>query len=93
MATDVPIRCFCPKRCLLAIGRTDALGAWVIHVRVHKGGKLISEVVADHGPLWVRCRECLRWHKLTIRMQSVHHRAEHLPDGITLPPVALPNSA
>lgn len=86
---DVPIRCDCEKRVLLAIGRPNEDGQWYIHVRVHKSSRLMAEVVVDEGSMRVRCRSCLRWHKITIRHKNVAHNVERLPNRISLPPIQL----
>lgn len=60
------LRCFCARRPLLALcGWDNARRAPVVHVKVHKQGRIYGEVVAS-GEVHVRCRECLRWHVVRV---------------------------
>jgi hypothetical protein len=37
-----------------------------VWVRVVKNGAIVAEVVQTSGAMFVRCRECLRFHKITV---------------------------
>jgi len=61
------IECFCARHPLLALaGRDSITGKSFVQVRVVKNGKVISEVVVTVGIMHIRCRECLRFHKVTV---------------------------
>jgi hypothetical protein len=60
------MRCFCHGEPLLAVCGVDAHGEPWVHVRVWKGQRLYSEVIASSGVVKLRCRKCLRWHKVKI---------------------------
>lgn len=60
------IRCFCAHRPLLAKCGTDEHGEPWIHVKVWKGQRLYTEIVATSGVVKIRCRECLRWQRIHI---------------------------
>lgn len=62
----IPMRCFCVGEPLLGVCGVDARGEPWVHVKVWKGQRLYAEVVATSGLVKLRCRKCLRWHKVTI---------------------------
>jgi hypothetical protein len=59
-------RCFCAHAPLLALFGIDDAGEAFIHVKVHKGGKLYHEALITGGKVRIKCRSCLRWHRLNI---------------------------
>lgn len=65
--TDIEIRCFCAREPLLALCGRDATGEPYVHMKVHKARRLYGEMVATSGIVMLRCRECLRWHRITIK--------------------------
>lgn len=89
MLQDVEIRCNCAKRVLLAVARHTEEGRWVIHLRAFKGSQLIMEAVCEDGPLRVRCRECMMWHLINVKIRPTIKWEDKLPDDITLPPVRI----
>lgn len=70
MATEHDLRCFCGRTPLLAIYGLDEQGDLFIHVRVFKGKRLYHESVHVGGIVKLRCRECLRWHRVLIRPRT-----------------------
>jgi hypothetical protein len=82
---DLPIRCTCSARPILAIARATDDGKWFIHVRVFKQRVVYGEMIVDSGSVRIKCRACSRWYKLTIRMSEVRHELENLPKGIEIP--------
>lgn len=61
------IECFCARKPLLALaGRDSRTGKSFVQVRVVKNGRPISEVIITSGVMHIRCRECLRFHKVTV---------------------------
>ena len=80
MTENEGIRCFCSRRPLLAkLGRDPKMGQYV-HVRVFKQARIYGEVVVTEGVVHLRCRECLRWTRITIKhMEADVKKDELLP--------------
>ncbi len=79
------LRCFCTRKPLLGKYGRDADGLLYIHVRVYKQTRMYGEFVFHGGLVRLRCRECLRWHKVTIHQTvGVKIKPEELPPGIAV---------
>lgn len=64
---NVRIECFCHRKPLLArAGRDPRTRRPFVWVKVVKNGQATAEVVLTNGTFQVRCRECLRFHKITL---------------------------
>lgn len=63
---DEEIRCFCAHKPLLAklVMRRRRL---VLHVRVYKAQRTMAEIEMTYGSSRIKCRECGRWHTVTIK--------------------------
>lgn len=84
-AAPLEIRCFCSRTPLLAVaGRNQRTNEPYVHIKVFKQGRIFGEVVVTEGVVRLRCRECLRWHKVRIRHVGVDSKPEELPDGVKL---------
>lgn len=59
------LRCFCARQPLLACYGNDK-GNLYVHVLVYKQNRIYAEVLVTDGVVQLRCRECLRWHKVKI---------------------------
>lgn len=55
-----------------------------VWMRVYKQGRVYGEMVATSGDVRIRCRECLRWHVVQIRVNKVDFREEAMPTSIPL---------
>ena len=66
MRTKNELRCFCSRTPLLATYGLDDKGNLYVHVRIFKQRRVYGEVVATEGKVSLRCRECLRWHRVNI---------------------------
>lgn len=64
------LRCFCTRRPMLGIVGHDSIGTY-LHIKVYKQSRLYGEMIAYGGVVKVRCRECLRWHVVTIKKMTV----------------------
>lgn len=85
MPSQGELRCFCARSPLLAVyGRDTQTGHPFVHVKVWKGKRLYTEMVATGGIVRLRCRECLRWHKVNIVGASVELQVERLPVSIAV---------
>ena len=63
----IPLRCYCRERPLLAMcGRDHKTGEPWVHVKSWKGDKLYVEIVVNSGVVRLRCRACMRWHRVKI---------------------------
>lgn len=63
----IELRCYCTGKPLLArCGRDDDTGEPWVHVKSWKGDRLYVEVVILSGVVRLRCRKCLRWHRVKI---------------------------
>lgn len=78
------LRCFCSSRPLLAVVDIDKKGAPFVHLKVHKQSRVYGEVVVTSGEINVRCRSCLRWHRVNIRTADVDFRPDSLPEVIEI---------
>lgn len=38
-----------------------------MHIKIYKSHRIYGEIVVPEGVVHIRCRECFRWYKLTIR--------------------------
>lgn len=64
--TKNELRCFCSREPLLAVyGLKD--GKVYVHVKIYKQRRIYGEVLVVEGKVKLHCRECLRWHTVTIR--------------------------
>ena len=87
---QLELRCFCSKQPLLAVCGRDAHGQPYVHVRaVRSGGansppKLQAEMIVTAGVASIRCRLCLRWHRIAIRRTDVDFRPAALPSAISV---------
>ena len=64
------LRCFCSRAPLLAMYGVDFDGKLFIHIRVYKQRRVFAEMLCKGGEVAILCRECLRWHRITIRDSS-----------------------
>lgn len=69
--TKYPLRCFCSRKPLLAyygVGKDNDL---YVHVKVYKQSRMYGELLFSGGTVKIRCRECLRWHKIIFQKNAV----------------------
>lgn len=60
------LRCFCRTEPLLAVYGIDEHSQLYVHVKIYKQSRIFGEVIVTGGVVRLRCRECLRWHKVRI---------------------------
>lgn len=80
--TDIEVRCFCSREPLLALAGRDSAGEPYVHMKIYKAKRLYGEMVATSGTVLLRCRECFRWHRITIKRASVEVTEAELPRRI-----------
>lgn len=79
--TKHELRCFCRGEPLLATYGVDRERRLYVHIKVYKQGKVYGEIIATGGPLSIRCRNCLRWHKVMFRASgSVELEEDKTPE-------------
>lgn len=61
------LRCYCSRSPLLAVYGIDSDGQPFIHVKIYKQHRIFGEFVFKGGVAKIFCRECVRWHVITIR--------------------------
>lgn len=84
-APELDFRCFCARRPLLAVcGRDTLTGEPFVWMKVHKQQRIFGEMIATAGTVRIRCRECLRWHTLTIKRETVDFVEESLPESLVV---------
>jgi hypothetical protein len=66
--TSNELRCFCARQPLLATYGLDEHGCLYVHVKVFKQQRIFGEVLVTEGTVKLHCRECLRWHKVVMRV-------------------------
>jgi len=77
------LRCFCKQIPLLATYGVDGKGKLFVHVKVYKGKRIYHESVLMNGIVKIRCRNCLRWHRVNIVGTKAELLATRVPE--TLP--------
>lgn len=65
------LRCFCSREPLLATYGIDSREKLYLHVKIYKARRIYGELVIEGGLVKIRCRDCLRWHKIRV----VQHKA------------------
>lgn len=65
--TKHQLRCFCRGEPMLGTYGVEETGNLYIHVKVYKQQRIYGEIYVTEGRVRVRCRNCLRWHKVVIR--------------------------
>lgn len=65
--TKHDLRCFCRGQPLLAVYGVDEQRRLYIHVKIYKQSMIYGEIVVSGGPVSIRCRNCLRWHRVVFR--------------------------
>ena len=84
MARELDLRCACSARPLLGVCGRRQDGEPYIHIKVYKQSRIFGEIVAVGGDVHIKCRECLRWHTVTIKRGGVDFAVEPLPSDIQI---------
>ena len=71
------LTCTCSRQPLLA--RVGILrGAPFLQIKASKSGRSLVDMVVTEGTVVIRCRECLRYHR--IKVSTVLHEAHPMMD-------------
>jgi hypothetical protein len=68
--THNELRCFCARHPLLATFGVDEKGELYVHIKIFKQQRIFGEVIVMKGDVKLRCRECLRWHRVVMRLPN-----------------------
>lgn len=71
MPREKELRCFCRTQPLLATYGVDKDGELFVHVKIYKQSRIFGELIFKGGVAKIRCRNCLRWHKVIFQLRSV----------------------
>lgn len=76
------IECFCARKPLLArAGQDSRSKRSFVWIKVVKNGSIVTEVILTSGTMHVRCRECFRFHKITVVQTPKLFDIELIMDG------------
>jgi hypothetical protein len=64
------LRCFCRGEPLLATYGVDSTGKLYVHVKIFKQNRIYGELIINEGTVKMRCRNCLRWHRVIFNSRS-----------------------
>lgn len=86
------LRCFCSRSPLLAVYGIDISNRLFVHVKVYKQQRVYGEILCRGGEIALKCRECLRWHRITIRdslptLEEVGKPVELDPSNFVIQPI------
>lgn len=74
------LRCFCSTKPLLATYGIDEKNKLFLHVKIYKQRRIYGEMVYEGGVAKLRCRNCLRWHRVIFRDNSALLSETSSPD-------------
>lgn len=76
------LRCFCRGEPLLATYGVDSGGKLFVHVKIYKQNRIYGELVFEGGIVKIRCRNCLRWHRVIFAgRQTVVLKEDQAPEA------------
>lgn len=64
------LRCFCSRSPILAVYGVGKDGEPFVHIKSWKQHKVFVEALFKGGTVSLYCRECIRWHVITIRSNT-----------------------
>ena len=74
---EVELRCACSNHTLLGVGYRDPrTGEARLHIKIFKQSRVFGEVVITAGSAHIRCRDCLRYTKVTIKRVPILETAK-----------------
>lgn len=85
------LRCFCRNEPLLATYGLDSRGELFVHVKIYKQNRIYGELVFEGGgSVRIRCRNCLRWHRVIFRKNEAalsEDKSTDIEALVSAPPV------
>lgn len=74
------LRCFCRGEPLLATYGVDSRGKLFVHVKIYKQNRIYGEIIFEGGEVKIRCRNCLRWHRVIFHSKEAVLLEDEAPD-------------
>lgn len=74
------LRCFCAGEPLLGTYGVDSRGKLFVHVKIWKQKRIYGELVFTGGVVKMRCRNCLRWHRVMFREDAATLSESRAPE-------------
>lgn len=81
MRHEKELRCFCRSEPLLATYGIDSKGQLFVHVKIYKQNRIYGELVFEGGVAKIRCRNCLRWHRVIFNSRSAALSEDQAPEA------------
>lgn len=75
------LRCFCRGEPLLATYGIDSKGKLFVHVKIYKQNRIYGELVFEGGVVKIRCRNCLRWHRVMFQEHAATLSEDQAPEA------------
>jgi hypothetical protein len=75
------LRCFCRGNPLLATYGVDSKGILFVHVKIYKQDRIYGELVFEGGIVKIRCRNCLRWHRVIFKEHAAALTEDQAPEA------------
>lgn len=75
------LRCFCRGEPLLATYGIDSRGVLFVHVKIYKQNRIYGELVFEGGIVKLRCRNCLRWHRVIFKDTAAALSEDKAPES------------
>lgn len=78
------LRCFCRGKPLLATYGKNSMEKLFVHVKIYKQDRIYGELVFEGGEVKIRCRNCLRWHRVIFKEQVAALAEDKAPEADAL---------
>ena len=75
------LRCFCRGEPLLATYGIDSKCKLFVHVKIYKQNRIYGELVFEGGIVKIRCRNCLRWHRVMFQEYAATLSEDQAPEA------------
>ena len=75
------LRCFCRGEPLLATYGIDSEGTLFVHVKIYKQNRIYGELIFEGGIVKIRCRNCLRWHRVIFKEEAAALKEDQAPES------------
>lgn len=66
---------------MLATYGVNSKGQLFVHVKIFKQNRIYGELVFEGGVVKIRCRNCLRWHRVIFNNRTVALSEDKAPEA------------
>lgn len=66
---------------MLATYGIDSKGKLFVHVKIYKQNRIYGELVFEGGVVKIRCRNCLRWHRVMFQERAAVLTEDQAPEA------------